>query len=155
MLKNKYNSVIDEIKDKRKEIKNLQQYCKYLPKIYREIKKTFPKKINASIDWHEPWICTRSIEINIYPNGDSHYKFDEKELASIYDWLSKYGKWDEGLDNEQIVQFVIYEIDNVSCKIIVHGNNSIFCKKVQTYREPRRRSWSYVGGRSSYILQCT
>ena len=117
----------------------------------RELRKTFPKKVSAKIrfsDWSFGDKCTVNVTLD-----PKEYKLNEKELFMIYDWLSKYGCWDEKLDySGKINQTVNTVIKDIKVKITVEGKNSNFCKVVTRSDGRRHRSYSYTRNYSHQLV---
>jgi hypothetical protein len=144
------SSFREAIAMRKKAIKYISAYCENLPKVHKVIRDSFPKKLLAKVEYDSD---DDVIEVIVIPPSRK-YKFDEKQLAIIYDWLSKFGRWEEDVDHDgNIFQKVDGKVDKIKFQIQVKSKNSIFCK-VERSNFRRQRNYSY-SHKSDVRLVCS
>jgi len=121
--------------------------------IDEELRKTFPRRIKVDISYEDSiysWDKEIKVKVDITPEN---HRLNEKELFILYDWLSKYGRWDEELSySGEITQKVTTTIKKILVEITVIGRNSNFCK-VERSNLRKERSYSY-NRKADYQLVC-
>lgn len=121
--------------------------------IDEEIRKVFPKSIKVNVNYRDylySWDKEVKVEVIITPKS---HKLTEKETFIIYDWLSKYGRWDEKLNySGDITQTVDTIIKNIPVSITVVGRNSNFCTR-ELINHNKKKSYSFRY-ETNYKLVC-